>query len=109
MIAYETFRSLGLEVDIRPVLQGVTLPYDSDDGEEYYIGNNFTQPTKIWSQLNEEYEYGIERIYSDYTKYVREVTWMNRPTECTKSVQLAYQTVSLSPDLRLLPTDNTHK
>lgn len=103
MIAYEIFRSLGLEVDVRPVLE---FPIDSD-GEYnphgkayYYFGPKFTQPVGI----NGEFEDvdSIEDVYKAYTKDFRKVAWMNKPLGQTRSVQLAYTAVSLSSNFESL-------
>jgi hypothetical protein len=107
MIAYESFRSLGLKVEIRPVLESTSNSYDSDETSEdetyYHIGHKFTQPVDTCVEV-EECE-GIGCVYEAYTKDVRAVTWMNVPKDQTKSVQLAYLAVSLSPEFGSLLAD----
>jgi hypothetical protein len=82
---------------VRPVLESSSYSYGQNK-TYYYIGNKFSQPIDTGVELEGYSDHGTERVCSSYTKDIREVTWMNRPEEQTKSVQVAYLlNVSLSP------------
>lgn len=86
-----------MKIELLPVLE--SSGYSFGQNKTYhYNGNKFSQPIDTGVELEAYSDDETERVCSSYTKDIREVTWMNNPTEQTKSVQVAYLlNVSLSP------------
>jgi hypothetical protein len=105
MVAYEVFKSLGVQVDVRPILdfthkrqQGWFDEYDrngnykeSDYFEHDCIGKNLAQT--VGTELNTEY-WSMKEIADEFPNEKIKIKWLNAPVMGTANVQFSYPTVS---------------
>lgn len=97
MIAYEVFRSLGVGVLVRPVIEHLSRWMD----EEYIEGDLATHnhvgktlaATKNTSVTWDEGEEITEAFY-DYPHELMKVIWMNEPFDDEKNMQFTFVAVS---------------
>jgi hypothetical protein len=100
MLAYEVFRSLGIEVLVRPVVEHISKYMHEEDLEnrpephtQCYVGEGLTEPINTLMGWGDAYS--IEEIYEAYPSTLMKVTWMNKPTEGTENLQFGFARVSL--------------
>lgn len=105
MIAYETFKSLGIQVDVRPKLD---IDVDrwfwdgSDDGADLVdelsssrIGKTLTRTTG--TSRGDEGD-GLEEVLYGFHHDKAKVKWLNDPVDENKNVQWNHLVVSLSSE-----------
>jgi hypothetical protein len=97
MVTYETFKSLGIQVDIRPELEMDSSKwyYGSKDEDRLFgsnrIGTALT-PT-MGTSMGENCD--IEEIFEDFKHEKLRVKWLNSPIHENKNLQYNYIAVSL--------------
>lgn len=99
MIAFEVFRSLGVKVYVRPVIEHINskLNLNSDDDDEFankdHIGNKLGEVFNTYAEWG-DYE-GLPEVYSRYPCKLKEVKWLNSANKNNLNVQFGYTAVSL--------------
>jgi hypothetical protein len=108
MVAFEVFRSLGIESLVRPVIDHIRkygdYIYESDNEDSEFrthdcIGKKLTEPI----DLERNYEC-FEEAYAAYPSTLQKVTWINAPKKGTENMQFAYLAVRLFPQFCLKPS-----
>ena len=100
MIAFEVFRSLGVEVLVRPVLEHISNidygnPLDETLRTHHHVGKELGKPLKteaVWG-------YGdnlLRQVYAEYPNTLIKVKWVNEPMDATKSVQFGFALVCVA-------------
>lgn len=98
MVAYEVFRSLGIEVVVRPVAVNISKHLDDEDDmkEELRfrdrVGHKFMEPFNTgvkWGQYSD-----IKDVYEAYPGTMEKVTWTNSPVDENKNVQFIFTIVN---------------
>ena len=92
MVTYEVFRSLGLSVSVRAVLDPIQLAGELGDhpGNVYYVSELIKPMGKEYDEvepLQEILEYG-------YPHSRFKIKWLNKPTPARKDMQFVFQVVS---------------
>jgi hypothetical protein len=102
MVAYEIFQSLGVEVQVRPVIEHISKHFQDNELEEegkpelmthYHVGEKLGPLINTGAEWGECW--GIAEVYEAYPSTLMKVTWMNAPTEGTKNMQFAFSRVSI--------------
>lgn len=113
MVAHEIFRSLGIEVLIRPVADHIRKHLD-DDASEFEDNPELLTHDHIGDELGALYNTGCDwggnggsvvEVYKYYPNTLMRVTWMNRPKDGTENVQFAFTRVSALAANHRLPAD----
>jgi hypothetical protein len=105
MVVFEVFRSLGLEISVRPVVDHINKHSDLVYEKEYkpkfrtgdYIGTKLSGPIDTGVQV--EMVDDVEEAYIQYPSTRKHVTWINTPCTGTEAVQFAYTAVRSNPSL----------
>ncbi|KAH7074267.1 hypothetical protein FB567DRAFT_572874 [Paraphoma chrysanthemicola] len=98
MMAFEVFRSLGIEVLVRPVME----PLSEEDMEDMiedglldkscrthnHVGHQLSEPATVNIQVPDEGT--IVDAYNEYPSDLMKVTWLNEPNDDAKGVQFEY-------------------
>lgn len=99
MVTYETFKSLGIRVDIRPELEIDSRKWycepDDEDWDRLFGSNRIGMaltPT-MGTSMGEECD--IEEIFEDFKHEKLHVKWLNSPTHENKNLQYNWIAVSL--------------
>ncbi|KAF7574171.1 P4Hc domain containing protein [Pyrenophora tritici-repentis] len=94
MIAFEVFRSLGVEVLVRPVLEHISNidygnPLDEILRTHHHVGKELGKPLKteaVWGYGNNL----LRQVYAEYPNTLIKVKWVNEPMNAIKSVQFGF-------------------
>ena len=97
MVAYEVFRSLGIEVLVRPVLEHVAKHMyeeyiEGDLRTHSHVGKQLSATTTVYTMLGDDA--GIDEVYGEFPNELVKVTWMNEPTAEAGNAQFAFTRVS---------------
>jgi hypothetical protein len=112
MVAFEVFRSLGIEPLVRPVIDHIrkhedAIGYEDKESELHthdYIGKELTGPLDIGFKCE-----AIQEAYHAYPSTLEKVTWVNEPKKGTENMQFAYLAVRLIPDRSIVGTQAKHR
>jgi hypothetical protein len=112
MVAFEVFRSLGIEPLVRPVIDHIrkhedAIGYEDKESELHthdYIGKELTEPLDIGFKCE-----AIQEAYHAYPSTLEKVTWVNEPKKGTENMQFAYLAVRLMPDHSIVGTQAKHR
>jgi len=109
MVAYEVFRSLGVKVLVRPVIEHISKHLCHEDMSDMGKPELFTHNhigKKLSAPINTNTEWGedgdVVDVYQAYPNTLMKVTWMNAPVQGNQNMQFAYLIVSY---IRCLMTD----
>ena len=97
MVTYEVFRSLGIEVLIRPILEHVEKhmyqEYITGDLRTHsHVGKELSATTTVSWMLDDETS--IDEVYGAFPNELMKVTWMNEPTAGAGNAQFSFARVS---------------
>ncbi|KAH5641592.1 hypothetical protein HBI51_132510 [Parastagonospora nodorum] len=97
MVAYEVFRSLGVKVLVRPVVDHISKHLDHEDIADMGMPELFTHShigKELSAPINTNTEWGeggdVVDVYQAYPNTLMKVTWMNAPVQGTQNMQFAY-------------------
>jgi CO dehydrogenase/acetyl-CoA synthase beta subunit len=97
MVTYETFKSLGIQVDIRPELEMKRSTWYWPELDDQFPGANrigmALTPTMV---TKEGVEADIETYLEQFAHEKLYVKWLNGPVHDNKNFQLTWMAVSLS-------------
>ena len=98
MVTYETFKSLGVRVDIRPELEMDRSKwcYDPEEEDQIFGSNRIgmaLKPTTGTSIMGEDCD--VDDILNNFKHEELHVKWLNSPIHANKNLQYNYIAVSL--------------
>jgi hypothetical protein len=97
MITYEVFRSLGLPIFVRPILNVEEMAkamyeHDAEEARTHdHVGDSLSELVVSYSGGHDDSN--MKETLDDYPHQLHKISWMNGPTQGTESMQLAFLTV----------------
>jgi hypothetical protein len=89
MVTYEAFRSAGVEVIVRPVVEHIsnrvnTIEIKNNIRTHSHVDNEFTEFPSAGYKWGDHWS--LEEVYDQFPNTLMKVTWMNEPTIGTENL-----------------------
>jgi hypothetical protein len=97
MVAYEVFRSLGINIMIRPIAQHIRqyegyIDLSNKVLRRDIVGDAITECIDTGASWGEDGT--VQDVYEAYPSTLQKIKWINSPTQGTEEMQFSYARVS---------------